>query len=157
MQEKAAKYHVLARGVILVDDHLLVAHCIGMDNTFLPGGHVEFHESIRTSLHREIYEELGFISEVGPYLGAVEAEHEDEGTYHQEINHVFMTKLENVDNRKNPESKESHLEFYWIPISEMDKHNLLPLPMRRIIEYYMKGIPGPYFESTFGEGQKFCL
>ncbi|MDU4696502.1 MULTISPECIES: hypothetical protein [Paenibacillus] len=36
MQEKAtAKYHVLARGVIRSDHHLLVAHCKGMDHTFL--------------------------------------------------------------------------------------------------------------------------
>lgn len=43
MQEKTpiTIYHVLARGVIIKDFHLLVAHCKGMDNTFLPGGHVE--------------------------------------------------------------------------------------------------------------------
>ncbi|OKP88588.1 NUDIX hydrolase [Paenibacillus helianthi] len=150
-KEQTQKYHVLARGVILADNHLLVAHCLGMDNTFLPGGHVEFHESIKSSLYREIYEELGLISQVGPYIGAVEAGHEDEGTYHQEINHVFITTLENVDRRKNPESKESHLEFYWIPLSEMDVHNLLPQPMRKMITNYINGIEGPYFESTFKE------
>ncbi|TCZ71835.1 NUDIX domain-containing protein [Paenibacillus albiflavus] len=150
-EEQPQKYHVLARGVIIHDNHLLVAHCIGMDNTFLPGGHVEFHESIRTSLYREIYEELGLKSEVGLYIGAVEAEHEDEGTYHQEMNHVFITKLENADYRKNPESKESHLEFYWIPINEMDRHNLLPQPMRKLIENYINEMQGPFFESTFIE------
>nr|WP_155606343.1 NUDIX domain-containing protein [Paenibacillus timonensis] len=54
----------MARGVILTERHLLVAHCKGMDNTFLPGGHVEFQESIRSSLYREIKEELGLSSEV---------------------------------------------------------------------------------------------
>ncbi|SDG36225.1 hypothetical protein SAMN04488542_13812 [Fontibacillus panacisegetis] len=53
-EEQPRKYHVLARGVILTDKYLLVAHCIGMDNTFLPGGHVEFHESIRTSFENYI-------------------------------------------------------------------------------------------------------
>ncbi|MBM6996016.1 NUDIX domain-containing protein [Paenibacillus sp. DXFW5] len=150
IQEKVTlKYHVLARGVILTDQHLLVAHCRGMDNTFLPGGHVEFHESIRCSLYREINEELGLTSEVGSYLGAVEAGYEDEGVYHQEINHVFVTQLENVDPRTNPESKESYLVFYWIPVDEMDRHNLLPEPMRKLIMNYIRGTKGPYFESTF--------
>ncbi|MBA9086848.1 ADP-ribose pyrophosphatase YjhB (NUDIX family) [Fontibacillus solani] len=150
-ERTTTKYHVLARGVILTDNHLLVAHCKGMDNTFLPGGHVEFYESIRTSLYREINEELSLLSEVGSYIGAVEAEHEDKGVYHQEINHVFITRLENADHRKNPESKESHLEFYWIPLSEMDRHNLLPQPMRKLIENYINGVEGPYFVSTFEE------
>ncbi|WP_308531512.1 NUDIX domain-containing protein [uncultured Paenibacillus sp.] len=151
MQEKnpITKYHVLARGVTIMDRRLLVAHCKGMDNTFLPGGHVEFHESMRTTLYREINEELGLSSEVGSYLGAVEAGYEDGGVYHQEINHVFVTKLENVDGRTNPESQESHLEFYWIPVNEMDRHNLLPEPMRKLINNYICGTEGPYFESTF--------
>ncbi|KKO51232.1 NUDIX domain-containing protein [Paenibacillus sp. DMB20] len=146
---RTQKYHVLTRGVILADNHLLVAHCIGMDNTFLPGGHVEFRESIRTSLRREINEELGLKCEVGPYIGAVEAEYEDEGIYHQEINHVFAAKLEGAEYRKNPPSQESHLEFYWIPVNEMDRHNLLPQPMRRIVENYINEAEGPFFESTF--------
>lgn len=29
---EAEKYHVLARGIILSHNYLLVAHCIGMDN-----------------------------------------------------------------------------------------------------------------------------
>ncbi len=41
--EKNQKYHVLARAVILSGEYLLVAHCIGMENTFLPGGHVEIN------------------------------------------------------------------------------------------------------------------
>ncbi|WP_334076651.1 NUDIX domain-containing protein [Paenibacillus sanfengchensis] len=151
-QDQPQKYHVLARGLILAGNHLLVAHCKGMDNTFLPGGHVEFHESIRTSLKREIYEELGLESELGAYIGAVEAAYEDKGVYHQEIGHVFVARLENADPTNNPVSQESHLEFYWIPIDEMGIHNLLPLPVRNMIEKYIQGGTGPFFESTFGVG-----
>jgi len=62
---------------------------------------------------------------------------------------VFVTQLANVDPRTNPESKENHLEFYWIPVDEMDRHNLLPEPMRKLIMNYIRGTKGPYFESTF--------
>lgn len=148
-QAQPQKYHVLARGAILADYHLLVAHCKGMDHTFLPGGHVEFHESIRTSLQREIHEELGLACEVGAYIGAVEAAYEDKGVYHQEIGHVFVTRLDHPDPGTNPTSQEDHLEFYWIPLDDMEKHNLLPVPVRSMIENYVKGVAWPFFGSTF--------
>ncbi|MFD1178006.1 NUDIX domain-containing protein [Paenibacillus puldeungensis] len=148
-QETKQRYHVLARGVFLSGDHLLVAHCIGMDNTFLPGGHVEFHEGIRATLAREIQEELGLASTVKQYLGAVEAEHEEEGVYNQEINHLFIAELEGVDHTDNPPSQEKHLEFYWIPVSGMEEHNVLPEPVRKVIRKYIHQVDGPYFESTF--------
>ncbi|RRJ61697.1 NUDIX domain-containing protein [Paenibacillus oralis] len=146
---EAEKYHVLARGIILSQDCLLVAHCIGMDNTFLPGGHVEFREGIRKTLAREIHEELGLTCEVKQYIGAVEADYEDQGIYHQEINHLFITELEGADPTRNPVSQEKHLEFYWIPIDEMELHHLLPAPIRKVIKNYVDQARGPYFESTF--------
>ncbi|MCV4230530.1 NUDIX domain-containing protein [Virgibacillus sp. LDC1] len=147
--EKHEKYHVLARGVILSEKYILVAHCIGMDNTFLPGGHVEFREGIRTTLTREILEELGLESEVKEYLGAVEADFDLEEIYHQEINHLFKTGIPTINHLRNPESKEKHLEFYWIHIDEMEANNLQPYPVRTIIQNYINQESGSYFESTF--------
>ncbi|WP_231586788.1 NUDIX domain-containing protein [Paenibacillus sp. E194] len=103
-----------------------MAHCIGMDNTFLPGGHVEFREGMQESLSREIFEELGLQCEVKQYIGAVEAGYEDNNVYHQEINHLFIADAQGIEHSWNPESKEQHLEFYWIHVNEMDEHNLLP-------------------------------
>ncbi len=143
------KYHVLTRGIILFEDHLLVAHCIGMDNTFLPGGHVEFHEGMRASLTREIEEELGLVSTVHEYLGAIEAAYEYKGTYHQEVTHFFSVEIEDMNILKNPESKESHLEFYWIHVDETEVHNLQPYPVRKMIKDIVEGNKRTYFESTF--------
>lgn len=147
--EKQQKYHVLARGIILSGDHILVARCIGMDNTFLPGGHVEFGEGIRTSLSREIREELGLESAVKEYVGAVEAQYEHNEVYHQEMNHCFITEIPTINHTRNPESNEGHLEFYWIPLKEMGMHYLEPYPVRKLIENYLNKESGPYFESTF--------
>ncbi len=38
------KFHYLVRGVIRSGEHFLLAHQIGADNTFLPGGHVGEYE-----------------------------------------------------------------------------------------------------------------
>ena len=149
------KYHVLARGVIISSEYILVAHCIGMDNTFLPGGHVEFNEGIKTTLSREIQEELGLSSEVQEYLGAVEAEFEQPDIYHQEINHVFSVAIPEIDHARNPDSIEKHLEFYWIHVNDMEKHNLQPYPVRILIENLIKNnIHGSCFLSTFDNASK---
>ncbi|MFD2612710.1 NUDIX domain-containing protein [Paenibacillus gansuensis] len=149
MQTPNQKYHVLARGVILSGEYILVAHCIGMDNTFLPGGHVEFREGMKETLAREIAEEFGEECEVGTYLGAVEADFEQEDSYHQEINHVFQVTLPNLPHRVNPRSLEAHLEFYWIHLEEMIEHNLQPEPVRDIVKGYYRRDPGPFWGSTF--------
>ena len=31
-------------------------------------------------------------------------------------------------------SKENHLEFYWIKINDIEKENILPISMRKMIE-----------------------
>jgi len=144
------KYHVLARGIIVSSGYILVAHCIGMDNTFLPGGHVEFNEGIKTTLSREIEEELGLHSVVKKYLGTVEADFETPDTYHQELNHLFIVDIPELHHKNNPKSKEKHLEFYWIHIDDMADHNLQPYPVRTIIKQYISNnVQGPFFLSTF--------
>lgn len=145
------KYHVLARGVILSEGHLLVAHSKGMDNTFLPGGHVEFGEGMRTTLSREINEELGQDCFVHEYIGAVEATFQLSDVYHQEINHLFVVTLPNINHAVNPESKESHLEFFWIHTDEMEQHNLQPAPVRSVINRYLISEQGPFWGSTLEE------
>ncbi|OPA73786.1 NUDIX hydrolase [Paenibacillus selenitireducens] len=141
------KYHVLARGVILSEGHILVAHCKGMDNTFLPGGHVEFKEGIRATLSREIKEEFGQESTVQKYIGCVEADYETDDTYHQEINHMFRVELSELNYPAEAVSNESHLEFYWIPIHEMERHNVLPAAVRDVIRRYIDQEDGPFWES----------
>lgn len=52
------RMHLIARAVILQDNHLLLARHKGMDNTFLPGGHSFVGEGLKAALKREVREEL---------------------------------------------------------------------------------------------------
>jgi len=63
---------IVVHAVIVVDGYLLVAHCKGATNTFLPGGHVEFGESLPTALTRKLFEEVGLCVQVSNYIGMVE-------------------------------------------------------------------------------------
>ena len=56
-------FHHLARGIVLRDGKVLLARAIGHQNTFLPGGHIEFGESAKDALKREVFEELGLACE----------------------------------------------------------------------------------------------
>ena len=63
---------IVVRGVIWVDGYVLIARCKGATNTFLPGEHVEFGESLLAALAREVLEEVGLCVQVSNYLGMVE-------------------------------------------------------------------------------------
>jgi len=45
-----SNFHYLARGLYFVDDHVLLAQLAGADNTFLPGGHIEFGDLLCNGL-----------------------------------------------------------------------------------------------------------
>ncbi len=142
------RMHLLVRAVIFNDRRVLLAHQVGADNTFLPGGHVEAGEPAVHALHRELREETGLDVDVGRYLGVVEARWKDDTEQHHEIAHVFLTSF--VD-RKPPdavESRERHLEFFWVPLGRLQEHMLLPRPVVGLIRRLAAGDDSARWAST---------
>ena len=62
----------IARGVCISDGHVLLCRPKGGAYSYLPGGHIEFGETGREALVREIREELGVEASAGRFLGVVE-------------------------------------------------------------------------------------
>jgi 8-oxo-dGTP diphosphatase len=124
---------VLARGVHIEKGHLLVCRTRGSDMTYLPGGHVEFDESVPDSLAREIEEEMGRHAKVGAFLGVVEHSFMQKGELHCEINLIFRMKVEGLKAPQRPVSREGHIGFEWIPLDRLSRSDLEPSVVKGLL------------------------
>ena len=124
MQEyELAGIETIARGVAIIDGEVLLCRAKGGRSSYLPGGHIEFGETARDALVREIREEMGVEATTGRFLGAVENSFIQHGKPHAEINLVFELKF-----AEKPEAaaKEDWIEFEWVRLDELERANLLP-------------------------------
>lgn len=139
---------VLVRAVIEDDGCFLIAHAKGAKNTFLPGGHVEAGEAMTLALVRELNEELGVATRVGGYLGAVEQAFEEAGVHHHAVNHCFAVSSPELRADRVPESREPHLEFFWVRPSQLEDRNLQPAPLCSLLSGDSTKAPATWWAST---------
>jgi 8-oxo-dGTP diphosphatase len=150
MSDRPAQIEVMARGVCIRDRHLLVCHTRGAQNTYLPGGHVEFQESAPDALVREIREELGVPSRVRGFLGVIEHTYLQKKRIHCEVNLVFALDLKMAADA-SPVSCEGHLDFRWIPLNRLGRGDLEPAPLRKRLALWVRdGVIPARWGSTLG-------
>ena len=120
----------IARGVAIRDGKVLLCRAKGGQSTYLPGGHIEFGETGREALVREVKEELGTDSTAGEFLGVVENSFDQHGKRHCEINLVYRLDLAS----DAAESQEDWISFEWCDLAELPKANLLPGEMGDLLK-----------------------
>ena len=148
-----AGIETIARGVAVVDGRVLLCRAKGAKTSYLPGGHIEFGETGREALKREMMEELGVEVETGKFLGVVENKFLQHGKPHAEINLVYEMKM--LGPQRGPAqdgegegvgvgvgvggggvekvaAKESWIEFEWRDLGSLDDAGLLPEEFRKI-------------------------
>lgn len=131
----------IARGVCILGGKVLL--CLPKDRSYsyLPGGHIEFGETGREALVREMKEETGLDATAGDLLGVVESSFVQKGEKHCEINLIYKMEVAlpttAVDgNRQLPTAAlEDWICFDWVECDKMDSANLLPPEMK---EYCLK-------------------
>ena len=123
-----AGIETIARGVCIVDGKILLCRAKGGKSTYLPGGHIEFGETGREALVREMKEETGLASETGKFLGCVENSFLQHGKPHAEINLVYEFDMD----VESVFAKEDWIEFEWRDIGGLADANLLPEAFRRL-------------------------
>ena len=122
-----AGIEIIARGVCVQDGKILLCKAKGGATTYLPGGHVEFGETGRQALVREVKEEMGVDAETGAFLGVVENAFQQHGKPHAEINLVYEMKLPAATAAC---AREDWIEFEWRDLAHLD--DLLPAAFRRL-------------------------
>jgi len=141
-----AKVEVIARGVCVTDGQLLLCYGKKAALTYLPGGHIEFRETARQALVREIREEMGLASEAGRFLGCCEHAFVQKGEPHAEINLVFELRIPGLDPAKPVKAAEQWIGFRWHPLDKLDEARLEPAPLRTQIAEWLAR-PGGHFVS----------
>lgn len=147
-----AAIEIIARAVILVDGHVLLARQTNAARTFLPGGHIEFGEPADAALRRELAEELGMTVTGTRFLGAVEHAWDEAGTKSHEINLIFSVEVRGLSSRRVPASRESHLEFLWQPLSDLAAKRLEPSVFAGLLPQWIARQSGAGWGSTMGDG-----
>ena len=118
----------IARGVCIKDGKVLL--CLPKDRSYsyLPGGHIEFGETGREALVREMKEETGLDATAGELLGVVESSFVQKGEKHCEINLIYRMKVKGE--QADVTSRESWICFDWVDSNKTDDANLLPPEMK---------------------------
>jgi 8-oxo-dGTP diphosphatase len=113
---------IIARAVIRRNGQLLLARQRTKSWSFLPGGHVEPGERVESALIREIAEELGTEAKITGFDGVIEHGYVEDNVAHHELNLVFEVAITGTE----PAGQEDHLEFCWLPLSQLSAADVRP-------------------------------
>lgn len=125
-------------GVVVHEDRILIVKISPYEFWLLPGGRVEYLETSKEALQREILEELGVSCEIGTLRWVVEDLYPFEGEQTHELcfyyNIAFPSDSQIVHHTvpwtveepaKECESAKT-LTFYWLPLKELSSTSLIP-------------------------------
>lgn len=132
----------IVRAVIINSDknEILLARQKDKDYTFLPGGHIEFEETAKNALDREMVEEIGTEGKVGPLLWTIENIFNDSGnkSCHEIAYYFLYAYYERFYNFK-VDSLEDHLEFLWVNLDDLEFFNIKPALLADLIRKFNSG------------------
>ena len=141
------RIEVIARGVCVMDGQLLLCHGKTSGLTYLPGGHVEFGETARQALVREMLEESGRQSETGRFLGCCEHTFLQNGEPHAEINLVFELTVEGVSPLEQVAAAEDWIGFAWHPLDNLAAAHFEPAALGRQLAHWLSQ-PGAHIATS---------
>lgn len=128
---------------IIENEKILTMHYQygGQDVYNLPGGNLEFGESLTLALTRELEEELGIKVEIGELMMVGEVHFSDHQK--QTIHFIFEGKIIDGTPMLNPEHT-SALAIRWLNIKELSSINLYPNISKNLKEYLSGNLPDKY-------------
>ncbi len=125
-----AGIETIARGVCIQNGKVLLCRAKGGATTYLPGGHIEFGETGRQALVRELKEEMGVDATAGAFLGVVENQFRQHGRPHAEINLVYRL---DIPEGAAAVAREDWIAFEWRDLADLGAARLLPAEMAQLV------------------------
>jgi len=117
---------LIARIIFKREDQILLCKNVNYEHYFLPGGHVEFGDSLEETIYKEMQEELGLsedaISNVS-FKDYLEHTYGEGDSFRHELNMIFTAEL---DKDAKTQSQEDHIDFAWVSLSDIANIKLLP-------------------------------
>lgn len=144
--ESEGRVETIARGVCIKDGAILLCYGKKGGVSYLPGGHIEFRETGRQALEREILEEMGLESRAGRFLGCCEHSFLQKGEVHSEINLVFELDIPGTSPAEGAEAKESWIGFRWIPLEKLADSDFEPAVLKGLLSDWISH-PGGHAEG----------
>ncbi|MFN7709541.1 MAG: NUDIX domain-containing protein [Holosporales bacterium] len=164
----SSKICVLARAVILEDDHLLLAYptenCSRTPQGasrfyFLPGGHIERHESAVHALVREIREELGLPCDVERFLGVIEhawARNPAINDCHtHELNLIFKARIAGLSPQDPVPQREPQVAFCWQPLVHLAHLDFRPAPLKTVLPQWIASPESKFLSTLWASAPPF--
>lgn len=143
-----ANIETIARGLCIDQGQILICLPRKGGRAYLPGGHIEFAETARQALAREVREELGTEASIGAFLAVAENSFLQKGEPHCEINLFFRMALPALSPTQEPKAQEEWIAFRWIPFTPeaMREANLLPAHLIDDLPRWLE-TPGQHVEA----------
>ncbi len=132
--EQKKEFEICIRAVVLQSGKILVCKPKKKNFYYLPGGHLDFGESIKTALSREFKEELGIKVKSISFIGTVDNVFVQDGKKHHEINLVFKTEV----NKITEKSKEDYIEFNLMDMGRFRQERILPIALKTALTKWLK-------------------
>lgn len=120
---------IVAVGAVLVDDDRLLlvrrGHGPASGTWSLPGGRVEFGETLAEAVVRELLEETGIEGVCGPLIGVVELLPDDQDP--DRSDHFVLVDFEvSILESTDPEAGDDAAEARWVDLGDVAELRLAP-------------------------------
>jgi 8-oxo-dGTP diphosphatase len=122
----------IVRAIIINNERVLLAKCTSASNYFLPGGGIEEGENPRQALNRELQEELDCDTAVDHLVDIHDHTWKNGEDVVNEKIFLFAARI-NCENVDEIVAVESHIEFYWVHLFDLNATRLLPANHAHII------------------------
>lgn len=145
--------HVLSRGVIMSDDHILLCKTLDLPISFyfLPGGHVEYGESVCAAVLRELQEETGARCQIKRFLGCLEYNFEPGYSsicHNHEYNFIFEIESVCLKFGERIPSLEAHIELVWMPLDRLSELDFRAEPFKDLLPQWLNSPTSDSFSSV---------